>query len=198
MKKTLLFSTLAAGLVLAGCNKSTNEPTTATDSTYPASTDSAASDTYTSAEAATRDASNDFARGVDRAGDAMQEAGRDAANAMSNAADQVSAKLTEWRLSAEEIRADIEADRPIVRTKDSAGAPTGNMDESTLKASVEGRIKADPQLASLELDVNAKDAGEIELEGEAQSAEQIGRAIALALDTEGVHKVTSKIDVDQK
>lgn len=197
MKKTLLFSTLAAGLVLAGCNKSTNEPTTATDSTYPATTDTT-SDTYTSAEAATRDASNDFARGVDRAGDAMQEAGRDAANAMSNAADQVSAKLTEWRLSAEEIRADIEADRPIVRTKDSAGAPTGNMDESTLKASVEGRIKADPQLASLELDVNAKDAGEIELEGEAQSAEQIGRAIALALDTEGVHKVTSKIDVDQK
>jgi hypothetical protein len=199
MKKTLFLTTLAAGIILAGCNRSTRESTAATDTTYPApvTTDTRTTDdTFARADSATRDAANDVSRGVDRAGDAMRSAGRDAAAAMSNVADNVSAKLTEWRLSAQDIEADIRADRPIVRTKDAAGAPTGTMDKSTLKNAVEGRIKADPQVGNLKLDVNAKSESEIELEGKAQSAEQIGRAIALALDTEGVNKVTSKIDID--
>ena len=62
-----------------------------------------------------------------------------------------------------------------------------------MKSAVEGRIKADSELANLKLDVNAKANGEIQLEGKAQNADQVGKAIALALDTDGVTKVTSKI-----
>jgi hyperosmotically inducible periplasmic protein len=196
MKKTLLFSTLVIGLALAGCNKSTRTDTAATDSTTTAARTT--DQTVASTEAASRNAANDLSRAANSAGDSLERAGRSAANAMSNAAHNVSAKLTEWRLSAQDIQADLAADRDIVRTKEaSAGAPTGTMDRSTLKTAVEGRIKADSELANLKLDVNAERGGAIQLEGKALTAEQVGRAIAVALDTEGVTKVTSKIDLDK-
>lgn len=204
MKKTILFSTLIAGLALTGCNKSTQTETAATDSTLPASVDSAAASTAATTdslanrtEAATREAGRDISRAANNVGDSLERAGDRAANAMSNMANDVSAKLTEWRLSNSDIQADLAADRDIVRTRTGAGAPTGNMDKSTLQSAVEGRIKADSDLANLKLDVNAKDNGEIQLEGKALTADQVGRAIALALDTDGVSKVTSKIDLDK-
>lgn len=184
MKKLLLISPVILGLAVAGCNRSTESESAAveTDSTY--------------ADANAR-ADNDLSRAADNVGDAMERAGERTAAAFDEMSKDLSAQLSEWRLSAEEITADIEADRPIVRTKSTAGAPTGAMDESTLQSAVEARIKGDSQLAAAEIDVNAKDQGEIELEGEAQSVDQIGRAIALALGTEGVSKVTSKIDLDK-
>jgi hypothetical protein len=202
MKKTLLFTTLVAGLALAGCNKSTRTQTAGTtDTTTTARTteptvgqrvDSAAART----EAAARDAGNDLSRAADRAGDKLERAGERTAAAMQNMGHDIKAKFTEWKLDAQDIQADIAAKRDIVRTRTASGAPTGNMDKSTLQAAVEGRIKADPELANLKLDVNADRKNEIQLEGKAQSADQIARAIALALDTDGVYKVTSKIRID--
>jgi hypothetical protein len=192
MKKTLLFSTLLSGLVLTGCNKATHtntaatEPAATTPSTEPTvgqRVDAATART----EAAARDLGNDMSRAADHA-----------KTAMANAAHDVAARVNEWRLSSRDIEADIVAHRDIVRTKDSAGTvPTGNIDKSTLKSAVEGRIKADSELANLKLDVNAKRDGEIELEGKAMTADQVGRAIALALDTDGVNKVTSKVKLDK-
>jgi hyperosmotically inducible periplasmic protein len=83
----------------------------------------------------------------------------------------------------------------IVRTKElGAGAPTGSMDDSVIITLVKNKLKADSDLASLGLDVEAHN-GEVTLKGNAQSATQIGRAIALALDTDGVTKVSSDIKV---
>lgn len=193
MKKTILFSSLALGLALTGCNRSTQSDTAAADTR---STDTVAT-ANTDATAAARAAGNDLSRAANNAGASLERAGDRAANAMSNMASDLSAKFSEWRLSAQEIQADLAADRPIVRTKSNAGAPTGSTDKSALQSAVEARIKGDSQLANLKLDINADRAGEIQLEGKAQTAEQVGRAIALALDTEGVSKVTSKIDLDK-
>jgi hyperosmotically inducible periplasmic protein len=83
----------------------------------------------------------------------------------------------------------------IVRTKEvGAGAPTGNMDDSVIVTLVKNKLQADSELSSLNLDVQAHN-GEVTLKGSAQSANQIGRAIALALDTDGVTKVSSDIKV---
>lgn len=223
MKKTILITSLVLGLALAGCNRSTR---TASDDTTPvadpayASTTTTPSGTTTTTPATTTTTTsdtlaNDVRRGANATGDAMREAGRDvreagreagqemremgreASAALSRAGDNIEGKFQEWRLNAKDIEADLAADRPIVRTRTDAGAPTGNMDKSTLKSAVEGRIKADSQLANLKLDINAKSNNEIELEGKAQTADQVARAIGLALDTEGVQKVTSKIDLDK-
>ncbi len=189
MKKTLLFTTLVAGLALVGCNKSTRSSTAANDTTAapaattPSSTDSLATRT----DAAANRAGDDLKSAANNAGDALRSAGNSVVS---------SARMAEWKLNADDINADLAAHRDIVRTRDNAGAPTGKIDKSVMKSAVEGRIKADSELANLKLDINAKKDGEIQLEGKAQTAEQVGKAIALALDTDGVTKVTSKIKLD--
>lgn len=83
----------------------------------------------------------------------------------------------------------------IVRTKDSVvGAPTGASDDAVITTMVKGKLQADSQVATSMIDVEAKN-GEVTLKGTADSANQIGRAIALALDTQGVTKVSSDIKV---
>lgn len=183
MKTKLLISTIAIGLAAAGCNKTTRTETVATDTT-------------TRTEAAAREAGNDLSRAANRAGDKIERAGERTAAAMSNMGHDIKAKYTEWKLDAKDLQADITGKRDIVRTRDVAGAPTGNIDKSTLQAAVKGRIMADPELANLKLDINADQKNAIQLEGKAQNSDQIARAIALALDTDGVYKVTSKIRID--
>jgi hypothetical protein len=135
-------------------------------------------------------AGNDLSNAANSAGTAITNAGHEVAN---------TARMTEWKLNSSDLQADLDAKRDIVRTKDSAVAtPTGNVDKKTLKTAVEGKFKADSDLSALKLDVNAKKDGEVELEGKAHSAEQVGKAIALALDTDGVNKVTSKIRLDRE
>lgn len=213
--KTSLFVTLAAvsAVAFTGCNKSTQsaDASSEADSRTASSTDYTASSattnntvTGTNTEAGLRtDANrvgNEMRSEANELGNEMRSAANAAGTALSNAASSVATnvRLAEWNLQAEDIRADLAAGREIVRTKDAAaGAPTGSSDKSMVKNMVNSRLQADSSLAALELDVNAQGNGHVELEGKAQNAEQVGRAIALALDTEGVNKVTSKIKLDK-
>ncbi len=68
------------------------------------------------------------------------------------------------------------------------------MDDSVIITMVKNKLQADTELSSLQLDVQASD-GDVTLKGTAQSASQVGRAIALALNTEGVKKVSSDIKI---
>ena len=81
----------------------------------------------------------------------------------------------------------------IVRTKDSiVGAPTGSTDDSVIETMVKGKLQADSEVSAAMIEVKAQN-GEVTLKGSADNAGQIGRAIALALDTQGVTKVSSDI-----
>jgi len=103
--------------------------------------------------------------------------------------------MTEWRLSTTEIQSDLDRGVTIVRTKDNVvGAPTGSTDDAVIKTMVKGKLQADSQTAKASFDVDAKN-GEVMLKGNADSAATVGRAIALALDTQGVTKVSSDIKV---
>ena len=229
MKNTLLFTTLIAGVVLTGCNRSTRtstaDTTPATDTTY-GTTSSATTDTTNALEragdragAATRSAADSVGdatrNAADRVGDASRNAAdslgdatrrasdnvRDAASSaaasMREAGRDLSAKMSEWRLSASELQADLQADRPIVRSKSNFTTPTGNIDEGNIESAIKGRLQADSKLANLKFDVNANDKGEVELEGKARTADQVAQAMAIALSNENVAKVTSKIELDE-
>jgi hyperosmotically inducible periplasmic protein len=186
MKKTLLFS-LALGLVLAGCNKSTRSSTASTDTT-PSSDQTAVNPTTNQNTAANNVASD------------MRSAANSASNAIGSAVSSVAttARLTEWKLTSTDIQADLDNNREIIRTKDNAaGAPTGSSDKKVVESMVKGRLDSDSDLAALKLDVDADRHGAVKLSGKAHTAEEVGKAIALALDTEGVIKVTSKIKLDK-
>jgi hyperosmotically inducible periplasmic protein len=82
-----------------------------------------------------------------------------------------------------------------VRTNDNVvGAPTGSSDDEVIKTMVKGKLQADSETAQASIEADAKN-GEVTLSGSADSANQVGRAIALALDTQGVTKVSSDIKV---
>ena len=105
--------------------------------------------------------------------------------------------MTEWRLSATELKSELDRGTPIERTKEStAGAPTGSTDDTVLETMVKGKLQADSKVAKAMIEVDAQN-GQVKLTGTASQADDVGRAIALALDTQGVNKVTSEIKVDQ-
>jgi osmotically-inducible protein OsmY len=107
----------------------------------------------------------------------------------------VSARITEWHLTASDIQGDLDRGVTIVRTKDiGPGAPTGATDDSVTKTMVKGKLQADSETARSMIDVDAKNS-EVMLKGTAESATVLGRAIALALDSPGVTKVSSDIKV---
>ena len=107
----------------------------------------------------------------------------------------VSARITEWKLGASEIQSDLDRGVTIVRTNENVvGAPTGSTDDEVIKTMVKGKLQADSEVAKASIDVDAKN-GEVMLKGSADSAASVGRAIALALDTQGVTKVSSDVKV---
>jgi hypothetical protein len=192
--KTSLLCTLAIALVLTGCSKSTRTNSAAsndTSATTTPSSDYAATSTPKSSTPATT---------ADQMANDMRSATSTATTAVTDAAHNVAttARMAEWKLNASDIQADLDNNREIVRTRDSAGAPTGSTDKSMLESLVKGRLAADSDIAALKLDVDAKKDGEIKLSGKAHSADQVGKAIALALDTEGVLKVTSSVKLDKE
>jgi osmotically-inducible protein OsmY len=98
-------------------------------------------------------------------------------------------------LSGSEIQKDLDQGVTIVRSKDTVvGAPTGSTDDEVLKTMVQGKLQADSETSKAMIDVEAKN-GEIMLKGSADSAATVGRTIALALDTQGVTKVSSDVKV---
>jgi hyperosmotically inducible protein len=74
------------------------------------------------------------------------------------------------------------------------GAPTGATDDEVLETMVKGKIQADSETAKATIEVDVSK-GEVMLKGTADSAATLGRAMALALDTQGVTKVSSDVKV---
>jgi osmotically-inducible protein OsmY len=109
----------------------------------------------------------------------------------------ISTQITTYHLAAADIQADLDRGVTIVRTNDQiVGAPTGNTDDSVLVTMIKGKLQADSDLSAIasSIDVQAHN-GEVTLKGNAKSADQVGRAIALALNTSGVTKVSSEMKV---
>lgn len=98
-------------------------------------------------------------------------------------------------MGSTELQADLDRGVTIVRTKDNVvGAPTGASDDDVIETMVKGKLQADSQVSKASIDVDANK-GEVMLKGSADSADIVGRAIALALDTQGVTKVSSDVKV---
>ena len=111
----------------------------------------------------------------------------------------VSAKLTEWKLTPSDIKADLEKGGRIVRTKTAAaGEKIGTVaDNARIVTVINAKLVGDSDLSALKINVDA-DQGTVTLKGSVSSPDLIGKAIALALDTDGVHEVDSLLTVETK
>lgn len=117
--------------------------------------------------------------------------------AKSDNSQPVLARISEWRLKGDEIKAEFDSSGRIVRSKaPAAGEPTGPMD-SVLTNQVKEKLEGDSDLSSQKISASADD-GIVTLTGSASSLDQIGKAVAVSLDTPGVKQVVSTIKLESK
>ena len=110
----------------------------------------------------------------------------------------IEARLQEWRLSPADIAAELDSGRPIVRMKGTgADAPGNPITDEALLTMVNDRLVADVDTVRIDKRLTASH-GEVTMRGAAGSAGLVGRAIAIALDTKGVNKVTSELRIDPR
>jgi hypothetical protein len=127
---------------------------------------------------------------VSTAADKTKDAAVDVKNAVSD-------KLTEWKLTPSDIKADLEKTGRVVRDKTvAAGEKVGGVvDNARIVTVINAKYVANSDLSALKINVDA-DNGVVTLNGTVKSAAFIGTAIELALDTDGVHQVVSLLKVE--
>ena len=113
-----------------------------------------------------------------------------------DAKDAIADKMAEWKLTPSDIKADLEKGGRVVRSKTAdASAKTGAMfDNAKVVTVINAKLVGDSMLSAIKINVDA-DHGVVTLKGTVKSADLIGRAIGLALNTDGVTQVVSLLTV---
>ena len=113
----------------------------------------------------------------------------------SDVKDAINEKLTEWHLTPDDIKGDLAKTGQVVRTK--AQAVGGEISDARIITVIKAKYVLDHDLSAIDISVDSQN-GAVELGGTVASPELIGKAVVLALDTDGVRGVTSKIAVATK
>jgi gas vesicle protein len=126
---------------------------------------------------------------AEKARESVQAAGEQAKQALA-------ARLEEMELSAEDIRKELAEKGHVVRRKarDIGEAATDAAVDARATATIKAKLAADPDLSALRISV-ATTAGRVTLSGTVASPELIGKAMVLALETDGVREVVSTLQV---
>ena len=175
-KSLILFPVL--GLLIVGCSDRSSKPETAAKP-EPTLSDKAV-------------------KVVEQVKDASIDAAADIKKAAVGAKDAVVNKLSEWKLTSADLKADLEKSGRVVRTKSVAVGEKveTTYDNARIVMVVNAKLVTDRDLSALKINVDA-DKGVVTLNGTVNSVDLIGRAIVLALDTEGVMQVVSLLKVEE-
>lgn len=119
----------------------------------------------------------------------ISEKARDGALA---AKEGISQKLVEWHLTPAEINQELEKTGRVVRSKTATAGQS--LSNARVVAVIKGKYALEDDLSARAINVDAE-AGKVTLRGTARSHELIARAIALALETDGVTSVDSQLTV---
>jgi osmotically-inducible protein OsmY len=126
-----------------------------------------------------------------------------AAQTMSNAtvtahsmSDALRAKLDTLNLNTDQIKTDLANTGQIVRRKaqDIGEAAVNTASDARAVAEIKAKYAEEPSLSVWKISVSCSQ-GHVKLSGTVKSPDDIGKAIALALDAGGVRDVTSTIQV---
>lgn len=120
----------------------------------------------------------------------------DLQKAAARTAQAVEEKLGTSNLTTEDIKDEIARTGRIVRRKaEDAGAAIADVaTDARVTATIKAKLLKDGDLSTLKISVSSAN-GLVTLSGTASSPEHIKKAIQLALETDGVHKVVSTIQV---
>jgi hypothetical protein len=115
---------------------------------------------------------------------------------VAHAWDVVDARLTAWHLRGDDIRDELNRTGKVLRHQ--AVEFGSAMASASSDAAITGKIKAkyaiDHDLSTFSISVNTTD-GRVTLAGNVRSHQQIGKAMLIALETDGVREVNSTLQV---
>lgn len=126
---------------------------------------------------------------AEKAFDSVRAAGEQAKEALA-------AKLEAFELRSEDIQQELAEQGRVVRRKarEIGDAATDTVVDSRATAIIKAKLAADPDLSALDISVSTTE-GQVTLSGTVASAELIGKAMALALEAEGVREVVSTLQI---
>ena len=104
----------------------------------------------------------------------------------------VANKAEDWKLSSDNIKDELAKTGQVVRSK--ARTAGDFIDDARIVAFIKGKYVMEKELSAFAITVDCKD-GQVKLTGSVTSPDYIGRAVKLALETGGVHDVTSLLVV---
>ena len=113
-----------------------------------------------------------------------------------HAQDKLGEKLAAWHLTGDDIKDELAKGGKVVRRQVSEiGSSIADATaDARITAAIKARLIKDPDLSALGISVNTTE-GRVTLSGTVFSTQNIGKAMAIALDTEGVREVVSTLQV---
>jgi osmotically-inducible protein OsmY len=107
------------------------------------------------------------------------------------------AKLEAWELRPEDVRQELEEQGEVIRHKarDVGESVSDQARDTGVTAAIKAKLAKDPELSVFSISVSTTD-GKVTLSGTVPSPEMLGKAMALALETENVREVVSTLVVE--
>ena len=128
-------------------------------------------------------------------GPSVPTASAEAGLAYANNATVSAERLRNWRLTEEDLMNELQTSDQVVRTRTMNPGEPADPADSRVHELIAIKLNNNPDTSGLPLQVNIDD-GVARLSGAANSPAQIGKAMALALDTPGVLRVVSMVRID--
>jgi gas vesicle protein len=113
-----------------------------------------------------------------------------------SAGDSIQQKLDQWHLRGDDIKDELAKTGRVIR--ENAHKAGNAISDATADARITGAIKTelirDPDLSAWNISVSTTD-GVVTLSGSVSNPDQVGKAMALAMQTDGVKQVVSTLQV---
>ena len=134
-----------------------------------------------------------------RASPTLQSAGDKVSNAARSARDTVEDQLRNLKLTPEDIKADLAKGGQVVRRKaqEAGHAIADATADARITGAIKAKLVASHDLSALNISVNTTD-GVVTLSGQVSSPDDIGKAVLVAMQTDGVREVISTLQVKAK
>lgn len=113
-----------------------------------------------------------------------------------SARDTLQEKLKMLDLRSDDIKEDLARTGQVVRRKarEIGSAIADNTADARITATIKGKFVANRDLSAMSISVNTT-SGVVTLSGSVSSPEDIGKAVLLAMETDGVREVISSLQV---
>ena len=118
------------------------------------------------------------------------------ATAMQHTVETIEAKLVAWHLTGPEIEAELTKTGKVVRRqmRDFGTGVADVASDTRISTTIKSKLALDKELSARSIAVSTTD-GHVTLSGNVTNSKLIGKAISLALETDGVREVSSTLKV---